>query len=69
MKKCPTCNKPVEWKDNPDRPFCSERCKLLDFGHWADEDYRVPAHDERAPALEETEQGGETQNDERGMMN
>ncbi len=69
MKKCPTCNKPVEWKDNPDRPFCSERCKLLDFGHWADEDYRVPAHDERPPALEETEQGGETRNDERGTMN
>jgi len=55
MKKCPTCNKPVELRDNPARPFCSERCKLLDFGHWIDEDYRVPAHDER-PSLEETEQ-------------
>jgi endogenous inhibitor of DNA gyrase (YacG/DUF329 family) len=67
MKKCPTCNKAVEWRDNPHRPFCSERCKLLDFGHWADEDYRVPAHDER-PSLEETEQGDPV-NDERGMMN
>ncbi|MDQ3687633.1 MAG: DNA gyrase inhibitor YacG, partial [Acidobacteriota bacterium] len=40
--KCPTCDKPVEWKDNPHRPFCSERCKLIDFGAWADGDYAVP---------------------------
>ena len=62
MKKCPICSKAVVWQDNPDRPFCSERCKLLDFGHWADEDYRVPTHDER-PSLEETELGGEPTND------
>jgi endogenous inhibitor of DNA gyrase (YacG/DUF329 family) len=54
--KCPKCKKPVQWEDNPYRPFCSERCKLIDFGHWADEDYRVPAHDSR-PSLEETELG------------
>ena len=29
--KCPTCGKPLEWKDNPWRPFCSERCKLIDW--------------------------------------
>jgi uncharacterized protein len=52
MKKCPTCKRPVEWQDNPHRPFCSERCKLLDFGHWADEDYRVAAQDEH-PSAEE----------------
>ena len=41
--KCPTCEKPVEWNDNfPDRPFCSERCKLIDLGAWADETHRVP---------------------------
>ena len=27
---------------NPWRPFCSERCKLVDLGAWADESYRVP---------------------------
>lgn len=43
--KCPTCGKPVEWNGNEHRPFCSERCKLIDFGAWADEEYRVP--DER----------------------
>jgi endogenous inhibitor of DNA gyrase (YacG/DUF329 family) len=42
VPKCPTCGKPVEWQDNPARPFCSERCKLIDFGRWTNEEYRVP---------------------------
>lgn len=42
MKKCPTCSKPVEWQDNPFRPFCSERCQLVDLGKWVSEEYRVP---------------------------
>jgi endogenous inhibitor of DNA gyrase (YacG/DUF329 family) len=40
--KCPNCGKEAEWKDNPFRPFCSERCKLIDLGRWVDEEYRVP---------------------------
>ena len=40
--KCPICGKPVEWKDNQFRPFCSERCKLLDLGRWVSEEYKVP---------------------------
>jgi endogenous inhibitor of DNA gyrase (YacG/DUF329 family) len=33
---CPTCLKPVAWIDsNTFRPFCSERCKLIDLGDWA----------------------------------
>ena len=39
--KCPQCSKPVLWQDNPDRPFCSERCRLIDLGRWADESYRI----------------------------
>jgi endogenous inhibitor of DNA gyrase (YacG/DUF329 family) len=42
--KCPTCNKPATWQDNPFRPFCSERCKLIDFGKWANEEYTIPSH-------------------------
>jgi hypothetical protein len=30
---------------SPFRPFCSERCKLLDLGAWASESYRIPAVD------------------------
>ena len=39
--KCPMCGQPVQWNDNPDRPFCSERCRIIDLGNWASEDYRV----------------------------
>ncbi|VAX02072.1 DNA gyrase inhibitor YacG, partial [hydrothermal vent metagenome] len=41
--KCPTCEKLVEWKpENPYRPFCCERCRLIDLGAWADESHRIP---------------------------
>lgn len=43
MVKCPSCGKEVEYQGNEFRPFCSERCKLLDFGAWADERYNLPA--------------------------
>jgi len=39
--KCPQCRKPTAWQENPFRPFCSERCQLVDLGRWADEDYRI----------------------------
>ena len=39
--KCPICGKPTVWEDNPDRPFCSERCRIIDLGNWASEDYHV----------------------------
>ena len=41
---CPTCSKKVEWTDqNKFRPFCSERCKQIDLGAWAEEKYTIPA--------------------------
>jgi endogenous inhibitor of DNA gyrase (YacG/DUF329 family) len=40
---CPVCGKATLWSTgNPYRPFCSERCKLIDLGQWASESYRVP---------------------------
>ncbi len=39
--KCPTCKKKTEWKNNSYRPFCSERCKLIDLGKWAAEEYKI----------------------------
>ncbi|MEY2655753.1 MAG: hypothetical protein RLZZ524_2781 [Pseudomonadota bacterium] len=41
---CPTCRRPTLYRrDNPYRPFCGERCKQIDMGAWAAEDYRVEA--------------------------
>jgi len=39
---CPHCNTAGTWRDNnPYRPFCSERCKLIDLGSWADESHKI----------------------------
>jgi endogenous inhibitor of DNA gyrase (YacG/DUF329 family) len=40
--QCPVCKKTTTWEENPWRPFCSERCKLIDLGKWATEEYKVP---------------------------
>lgn len=43
VMRCPICRKPVDLSPaNPCRPFCSERCRMIDLGTWASEDYRVP---------------------------
>jgi len=45
---CPQCGKPVDWTPQSRwRPFCSERCKLLDFGAWASDRYRVPVEESK----------------------
>ncbi len=38
---CPICKELISWQDNPTRPFCSERCRLLDLEGWLHERYRV----------------------------
>lgn len=43
---CPACRQATRWQNNPYRPFCSDRCRLLDLGCWAEEEYRVPAEDQ-----------------------
>jgi len=41
--KCPTCATSVVWSNkNRWRPFCSERCKMIDLGAWADESHHIP---------------------------
>lgn len=43
LVRCPTCHKVVPFdKANPYRPFCSERCKMIDLGEWASEENTVP---------------------------
>jgi uncharacterized protein len=41
--QCPNCKKKVIWsKESPFRPFCSERCRTIDLGAWADGSYAIP---------------------------
>ncbi|WP_083928825.1 DNA gyrase inhibitor YacG [Geopsychrobacter electrodiphilus] len=40
--RCPRCGKSTVWQNNPDRPFCSEKCREVDLGRWANEDYSIP---------------------------
>ncbi len=51
---CPHCRKTTTWEHNDHRPFCSERCRLIDLGAWIDESYRVP--DDTQPQNEESDE-------------
>jgi endogenous inhibitor of DNA gyrase (YacG/DUF329 family) len=59
--QCPTCGRSVEWNDkSPWRPFCSERCKLMDLGAWASERHAIPGEaveTEEKPKTEDEESG------------
>jgi uncharacterized protein len=39
--KCPRCGKPISFKENPYRPFCSKKCKMMDLGAWFMEEYQI----------------------------
>ncbi|RME32906.1 MAG: DNA gyrase inhibitor YacG [Gammaproteobacteria bacterium] len=40
--RCPVCSRPLPEGENPWRPFCSERCKLIDLGAWLGERHVIP---------------------------
>jgi endogenous inhibitor of DNA gyrase (YacG/DUF329 family) len=43
QRHCPTCDRPIEWSDQyPYRPFCSERCRLVDLGAWLSGERAIP---------------------------
>ncbi len=47
---CPHCGKKVEWSERQRwRPFCSERCRLIDLGQWANEEHRIAGDDAEPP--------------------
>jgi uncharacterized protein len=48
--KCPTCQRELDWTTAPFRPFCSERCRLVDLGAWLTEQRSIP--DDSAAAQE-----------------
>ncbi len=45
LVKCPQCGKKAEYFGNPFRPFCSERCKLVDLGAWVNEEYKIASQE------------------------
>lgn len=48
---CPICGSAVPWvPESRYRPFCSERCRKIDLGAWANEEYRVPVVEQRDDA-------------------
>jgi uncharacterized protein len=54
--KCPTCGGPTEWSAaSPYRPFCSERCKLIDLGAWLTEQRAIAG--DNAPDPNESKPG------------
>jgi uncharacterized protein len=51
---CPTCKKLIEYSiNNKFRPFCSERCQMIDLGDWANENFKIP--DNKPPELDDSE--------------
>lgn len=52
--KCPICKKEVALGD-PEFPFCSERCRIIDLGNWASEKYVIPGPPLTPPDLDKEE--------------
>ena len=52
MIECPSCKTPVAWAaENEYRPFCSERCRILDLGEWASGNRYIPDDKEHSDVL------------------
>lgn len=56
---CPTCGVTTTWEENAHRPFCSERCRMVDLGRWAAEEHRIPGEPAPEAANEALERGGD----------
>ena len=53
---CPQCGAPALFAPaNPWRPFCGERCKMIDLGAWASESYRVAGRSQGDPEKEQAQ--------------
>ncbi|MEQ9620146.1 MAG: DNA gyrase inhibitor YacG [Deltaproteobacteria bacterium] len=50
--KCPKCGKEVLWENNKWRPFCSERCRMVDLGAWISEGYKISGESSEEEARE-----------------
>jgi hypothetical protein len=61
--KCPTCHRDLEWESAPFRPFCSERCRLIDLGKWASGQYVVSSPGDDTDKIDSTGLPGESDED------
>jgi uncharacterized protein len=52
--KCPKCGKKADTEGNRYRPFCSERCKMLDLGNWLSGSYGIPEENNTTEDSEES---------------
>jgi endogenous inhibitor of DNA gyrase (YacG/DUF329 family) len=59
--RCPTCRRDVDWEAAPFRPFCSERCRLIDLGAWLTEQHTIAGESltaqEAAPSEDQPDTG------------
>jgi uncharacterized protein len=44
LVKCPTCRRELDWSVSEFRPFCSDRCRLIDLGAWLAEKHAIPGN-------------------------
>ncbi|WP_420550363.1 DNA gyrase inhibitor YacG [Litorivicinus lipolyticus] len=64
LVKCPECGTSCRFdSSNPHKPFCSERCKLLDLGGWASESYKVPGPAASDELMSDQIEGAESNDD------
>jgi endogenous inhibitor of DNA gyrase (YacG/DUF329 family) len=54
--KCPSCQLKFNYYESDFRPFCSDRCRLVDLGEWLNESYRTPAQNLTQEDLVELEE-------------
>ncbi|MCB9061212.1 MAG: DNA gyrase inhibitor YacG [Halobacteriovoraceae bacterium] len=50
--KCPQCGREFSYFESEFRPFCSEKCKMIDLGHWFSESYTIPVKNELGEQIE-----------------
>jgi endogenous inhibitor of DNA gyrase (YacG/DUF329 family) len=59
---CPTCHRDLDWNNAPFRPFCSERCRLVDLGAWFTEQRGIPGENSVPDPQERVEESPESGN-------
>lgn len=57
LVKCPTCKREIDWAESQFRPFCSDRCRLIDLGAWLSEQRSIPADAQPGEGDSEAERG------------